>query len=222
MSNNGPVKQAVRKGDLPALKFFHSCGLSMDGRFELVISRNIVGEAAHWGHLEMVQWLHSEAHVDLHAKSFLYTAMGHAAAGGHLGVVQYLHDVAGMKCDVDTMASAARGSQLDILKYFVETVGVDDVMQSKGAGAIAFLASPKALDWLCSDDGGGLDFDWSWDIGHPGNCVTTADNCVYWDYSEEKLTYLHKYGGLVFKTTTLAIWKDSYELVQLVTIGCVR
>jgi hypothetical protein len=129
--------QACRAGDLDAARQLHALGVLLysdpDG-FEV---EQPIHAACEGGHLEVVEWLHSEG-AQLHVyQDDVGTPMHIACVAGFLEIVRFLHAhgaslYAKDQCSLLPIHSACRSGHLDIVQWLIaQQVPID---QGDGAG----------------------------------------------------------------------------------------
>lgn len=103
------LAEAALTGHLAAVRWLHT-----EGQYNPVTTAQVCEFAAEGDQLEILQYLHEEAHFDLGED-----ACDAAAEMGHLQVLQWLHEH-GCPWSTYTLVCAATTGQLDTLRYAME------------------------------------------------------------------------------------------------------
>ncbi|GMF57486.1 unnamed protein product [Phytophthora fragariaefolia] len=110
-NGGGIAEHAAMKGFLHVLKWvneYFSERTSWSPRY----AGSLIDTAAEFGHLPVVQWLHT-----CRSEGCTTNAMDRAAALGHLGVVQWLHQYRGEGCTKKAMNDAAAHGHLAVVEW---------------------------------------------------------------------------------------------------------
>lgn len=177
------VQNAARCGNLEALKLLCAQYETPQNLFTLM---QIAAEA---GHLNIVQWLHSQGafcsyafmdtaatHGHLAIVQWLYAersegyadySMTGAVANGHLHVVEWLHRYQAGRLDANVMHQAAFCGRLEIVKYVCKHGDPDEFWTGKEMQDAAWSGHLEIVQWLNEHGfGGDVNADYAAINGH--------------------------------------------------------